>query len=227
MTERGRGVVLCAAQFGQLQLLQWLEGNEASLMVKDALGRTAAMCSTRCASLPTLKWLFSKGAASVRESDRHGDTILSSSMFFAQTFQITTWLLEEGKSKITQRTLGGKTVLDMALQHDLRKCGVFFDKLLKVMVMLEDAPSRFLKESILSYRQHEVCVLGQRYRKELPSFYANQKVNIIDHCPLPAVLGCLVAAYAAITPDDMWSSGLQVHVPSPLNLRRSRSSTEE
>jgi hypothetical protein len=224
--ERGRGVVLCAAQFGQLKLLQWLEGNGVSLMVKDTLGRTVVMCATQYDSLPTLKWLFNMGVVSASDRDDFGDTILSTSMFFAQTFRVTIWLVEEGVSSNTQ--CRGKTVWDVALQHDLRECGVYFVKLLKVMVMLEDAPSRFLKESILSYRQREVCRLGPRFRKELPSYLAKQKTNIVDHCPLPAVLGAIVAAYAANTPEDMWSDGLQVHTPpSPHSLKRSRSSTDE
>jgi hypothetical protein len=220
--KRGRGVVLCAAQFGHLKLLQWLEEKGASLMVKDTYGRSAAMCATQCDSLPTLKWLFSKGAASASDRDDNGETILFASMFFAQTFRVTTWLLEEGVSSISQCTLWGKSVWDTAVQYDLHKCGEFFVKLLKVMVMLEDAPSEFLKESMLSYRQRQVCRLGPRFRKELPLYLAKQKVSIIDHCPLPVVLGSIVATYAAITPDDMWSDGLP-----PSTLKRSRSSVDE
>jgi hypothetical protein len=80
--------------------------------------------------------------------------------------------------------------------------------LLKVMVMLGDAPPYFVAK--LSQAHAEIAARGQQYRVQLPSYLEQQRAMVVAHCPLPAVLQPLVGAYAATTPEDMWADGLGV-----------------
>jgi translation elongation factor EF-4 len=83
--------------------------------------------------------------------------------------------------------------------------------LLKVMVMLEDAPVDFF--AILSPHDAKICTRGRQLRAQLPSYLVQQRAAVVAHCNLPAVLQSLVAAYAATTPEDMWADGLRVQAP--------------
>ena len=91
--------------------------------------------------------------------------------------------------------------------------------LLKVMVMLEDAPADFIAR--LSPHDAELCTRGRQSRAQLPSCREQQRAAVVAHCPLPAVLLPLVvsAAYAATTPEDMWADGLRVRAPRAKRIR--------
>lgn len=86
-----------------------------------------------------------------------------------------------------------------------------FPSLLKIFVMLEDAPADFMTK-ILS--QHaEICSRGRQLRALLPSYQEQQWATVIENCFLPAVLQSLIAAYAITTQEDMWENGLRVQAP--------------
>jgi hypothetical protein len=89
--------------------------------------------------------------------------------------------------------------------------------LLKVMVMLEDAPAYFIDE--LSPQHAEICSRGRQLRAQLSSYLEQQRAAVIVHCILPSVLQSLVTVYAATTPDDVWADGLRVQAP---RAKRSR-----
>jgi hypothetical protein len=36
---------------------------------------------------------------------------------------------------------------------------------------------------------------------------------VVEHCPLPAKLQSIVAAYTATTAEDMWADGLRIRAP--------------
>jgi hypothetical protein len=84
-------------------------------------------------------------------------------------------------------------------------------KLLKVMVMLDDAPQFFI--SLLTPHHGELCTRGRLLRAQLPLHLEQQRASVIMHCPLPTVLQSLVADFAATTPEDMWTDGLCVREP--------------
>jgi hypothetical protein len=73
--------------------------------------------------------------------------------------------------------------------------------LLKVMVLLEDAPAGFI--GLLSPQHVDICTRGQQLRAQLPSYLEQQRAAVVAHCPLPGVLQSLVAAYTVTTPEDM------------------------
>jgi hypothetical protein len=83
--------------------------------------------------------------------------------------------------------------------------------LLKVMVMLSDAPQAFI--SSLVPEQAELCTRGRQLRVQLPFYLDEQRISVDSHCPLPGVLRSLVAEYAATTTEDMWNDGLYVRAP--------------
>jgi hypothetical protein len=85
--------------------------------------------------------------------------------------------------------------------------GAELSSLLKVMVMLEDAPAFIAK---LSLQHAFICMQGRQFRAQLPSYLEQQRAAVVAHCPLPAVLQSLVAEYAVTTPEDMWADGLRM-----------------
>jgi hypothetical protein len=92
--------------------------------------------------------------------------------------------------------------------------------LLKVMVMLDDAPQFFLSLLTLLTPHHaELYTRGRQHRAQLPSYLEQQLAIIIEHCPVPTVLQSLVAEYAATTPEDMWTDGLRIQAPQPKRPR--------
>ena len=74
------------------------------------------------------------------------------------------------------------------------------------MVMCDDAPNFFIAR--LSPQHAELATRGRQLRAQLPEYLDQQRASVFAHCPLPAVLQPLVAAYAATTPEDMWKDGL-------------------
>jgi hypothetical protein len=83
--------------------------------------------------------------------------------------------------------------------------------LLKVMVMLDDAPAHFISRCLLLHA--ELCEQGCQFRAQLPFYLELQEATIVKKCPLPAVLQSLVFAYAATTTEDVWADGLRVFAP--------------
>jgi hypothetical protein len=80
--------------------------------------------------------------------------------------------------------------------------------LLQTMLLLGDAPRRFLAD--LSAHDTELCIRGRELRARLPTYTEEQEASVVAHCPLPAALQPIVAAYAAPTAEDVWSDGLRV-----------------
>jgi hypothetical protein len=89
--------------------------------------------------------------------------------------------------------------------------------LLKVMVLLADAPPDFVAK--LSPAHAELATRGLQLRAQLPSYLEQQKALVVAHCPLPAVLQPIVFGLAAPTPEDMWTEGLRVRAPRPKRQR--------
>ena len=83
--------------------------------------------------------------------------------------------------------------------------------LLKIMVMLSDAPDDFIAK--LSPAHAKLCTRGRVLRAQLPSYLVQQRALVVAHCTLLTVLRPLVAAYAATTPEDMWTDGLRIQAP--------------
>jgi hypothetical protein len=95
------------------------------------------------------------------------------------------------------------------------------------MVMLEDAPVDFIANPRLSSQHKDICTRGCQLREQLPSFLVQQRAAVFAHCALPFVLQSLVAAYAATTPEDMWTDGLRMQAPRAKRARESEEGEAE
>ena len=73
--------------------------------------------------------------------------------------------------------------------------------------MLGDAPATFIAR--LSPLHANIAMRGRQFRAQLPSYLEQQQDSVVAHCPIPAVLQSIVAAYAATTPGDMWGYKLR------------------
>jgi hypothetical protein len=116
------------------------------------------------------------------------------------------WLLTKAGASISEE--GGNTNYTVWSELDMYGSGYQLSALLKVMVMLEDAPATFIKR--MSPQHAEICRRGNQFWARLPSYLEQQRAAIVNNCPLPAVLHPLVVAYAATTPKDMWNYGLRI-----------------
>jgi hypothetical protein len=87
--------------------------------------------------------------------------------------------------------------------------------LLKVMVMLADAPAYLL--SWLKPEHVEICERGRRLRRQLPLYLEAQRAGVLASCPLPAVLQSIVTEPSMLrryhVPEDMWTDGLLIQAP--------------
>jgi hypothetical protein len=133
------------------------------------------------------------------------------------------YLLEQEGAPITESDSFGETVWSSItlLGINLLLNFVELSSLLKVMVMLDDAPAD-VTASLLP--QHAaICTNGRRLRAQLPSYLEQQRTTVVTLCPLPGVLQTVFAAYAATTQSDMWADGLRVQVS---RAKRSRTKAD-
>jgi hypothetical protein len=58
--------------------------------------------------------------------------------------------------------------------------------LLKIMVMLDDAPPTFVDTLFPAHA--EITTWGRHFRAQLPSYLEQQRASVFEHCSLPGVL---------------------------------------
>jgi hypothetical protein len=152
-----------------------------------------------------MKRLLAEGA-DINEVGEDGSGVLQyAALAGSGNFAALSWLLVEGGASIgkvgidTDRRVWGYLCVEHANAVEL-------SSLLRVMVMLEDAPADFIAR--LMPQHAELCERGRQLRAQLPSYLEQQRATIVTNCHLPAVLQSLVIAYAVTTPEDMWADGL-------------------
>lgn len=109
------------------------------------------------------------------------------------------WLLVEERARISE--VGNQAHFTVWNNLNLKNWtldAAELSALLKVMVMLEDAPASFIERLIPEHA--ELCRQGRQFRAQFPSYLGQQRARIVAHCPLPTVLQSLVVAYAKTTP---------------------------
>jgi hypothetical protein len=167
-----------------------------------------------------MHWFLTEGGSSLAEETSSHMTALSLASANGR-FAAVQYLLEEQGASISDTEDSGDTVWDNITRwletSDITEytdmSNVELSSLLKVMVMLEDAPSDFITRPQLLPQHSEICTRGQQLRAQLPSYLGQQRAAVVAHCTVPAVLQSIVAAYAATTPEDMWANGLDVRAP--------------
>jgi hypothetical protein len=213
--------LLDAVDLGDLESVKRLVREGAD--VKETFdGFTTFVRAASQGHIPIMHWLLTEGGSSLAERDLLDAHALSLTARCGH-FAAMQYLLEEQGASITVRDRYGDTVWNDLWTH-CRGIGIGIGliSLLKVMVMLEDAPADFIVH--LSPQHAELCTRGRQLRAQLPSYLEQQWAAVVTHCSLPAVLQSLVAAYAVTTPEDMWADGLRVQAP---RAKRGRTKVEK
>jgi hypothetical protein len=196
--------LLEAARHGDLATVKRLHAEGVDVTERDAYGFTAIMLAAMHVHIATVKFLHAAGA-SITERNDHGVSALHFAAFNGD-MSLVQYILQEAGADISDVTDDGGTVWNLLELKDVDPMALA--SLLKIMVMLDDAPPAFVAK--LSPAHAEIATRGRQYRAQLPSYLEQQRASVIAHCPLPAVLQPLVGAYAALTPEDMWVDGLGV-----------------
>ena len=175
--------------------------------------------------LHIVRWLLSpEGGASISEADENGATALfhatgllcTTGFEMCNDYPTMLFLLEECGADINHsfleedppdtRPRNGRP----ANIWDYLQCKVFGEyhaaltPLLKVMTLLGDVPPTFKPE--LSVEHSLIMQKGPLLRRELPAYLERRQRLLLAHCPLPAVLQSLVAAFATHTWEDNWAA---------------------
>jgi hypothetical protein len=151
-----------------------------------------------------MKRLLAEGA-DINEVDTYNGCGVVCFAAWGRQFAALSWLFVEGGASINQvGNFANETV--WAFIDPQSADAAELSSLLKVMVMLDDAPAHFV--SRCSPYHAELCERGRQMRAHLPFYLGQQAGTIAATCPLPDVLERLVFAYAATTREDMWTDGL-------------------
>jgi len=200
---RMSGLLDAAGVGGDLDLVKRLLAEGANIAERrPPLQATALLHAALWGRLETVKWLLVEGGAQVTERDGAGLTATHLAAMGGM-LEMLQWLLQEGGADIAEATTNGNTVWDELIvspRDDVAK----LSSLIKVMVMLADAPPAFIAK--LSPEHAELCTRGKQLRAQLPEYLEQQRASVTAHCPLPAALQSLVASYAVTTPADMWTA---------------------
>jgi hypothetical protein len=161
-----------------------------------------------------MKELLAEGA-DINEVDDNGRGVL----FHAASrgnLVILRWLLADVGVDVSEITNDAyHTIWDTLSIGDSNAAEL--SSLLKVMVMLDNAPAYFIAR--LGQKHADICTRGRQLRAQLPAYLEQQRAQIIAHCALPDVLQPLVIGYAATTPEDMWADGLRIKAPKAKRAR--------
>jgi ankyrin repeat protein len=192
--------LLEAAASGDIAAIERLLAEGAHVSERNARGTTAIMVAAMHDHATTVKFLQSAGA-STTEKDYDGWSALHYAAHNGR-LSLSQYFFEEVGASFSDAIDEGNTVWAM-LKLKIAD-PVALGSLLKVMVMLDDAPPAFVAK--LSTAHAELTTRGRHLRTQLPSHLEQQRASVLKHCPLPAVLLPIVAEYAATTPEDMYPS---------------------
>jgi hypothetical protein len=154
-----------------------------------------------------MHWLLTEGGSSL---DERTVTSGASALLLAASsarFRAVQYLLEQG-ALMTEKDSRGRTIWNELSSVYRDGNTAEMSSLLKVMVMLDDAPANFAAR--ISPQHAELWTRGRLLRAQLPFYLEQQRAVVVTHCSLPTVLRSVVAAYAATTPEDMWADGLRL-----------------
>jgi ankyrin repeat protein len=178
----------------------------ASIHEVDEVGRNALMFAVINYHIGVVKWLLKTGGACIADTDVHGMTALYFAARYGR-YSLVQWLLEEGGAKISDVVVidsESKSIWDFIPMSS----NILEQKsLLKVMVLLDDAPPNFVAN--LKRHHAKITSQGRQIRALRPVYMEQQHALMKATCPLPAVLQSIVVAYAAPTPEDMWTDWAQ------------------
>jgi hypothetical protein len=215
--------LLDAAQNGDRETVKCLVAEGADVKESNRYGFTPFMRAAWHGHIPIMHWLLTEGGSTLTEQSTIRTTALLLAARGAHVPAVQ-YLLDERGASISESDNFGRTVWK-ELWNPINSRGGSADELsslLKVMVVLDDAPTDFIAK--LLPHDAELCTRGRLLRVQLPSYLEQQRAAVVAHCSLSAVLQSLVAVYATATPEDMWADGLRVEAP---RVKRGRTGVEE
>jgi hypothetical protein len=209
--------LLDAAFGGHLAEIQRLIREGANVHEVDDSGRNALMGAAVFGHTPVVQWLLETAEARIADTDQRGSTALSLAATYGRHSTVQ-WLLEEGGAKITDESFSKqseppyktevKSVWDsVADSLWVPPVEAELTSLLKVMVLLGDAPTTFIAK--LQLHEAEIAFRGLQIRALRPPYLEQQQASIDAHCPLPAVLLAIVTTYVKPTTEDMWTNWIR------------------
>jgi hypothetical protein len=198
--------LLEAARLGDLAKVQRLVGEGANVREVDRNGNSALLSAVMHAHSSVAKWLLKTGRARISEVNHNGFTALSIAATSGPHYLVR-WLLEEGGAKITDVVMIRGEYRSIWKDLNVYARDAELPSLLRVMVLLGDAPADFIAK--LSPQNAQIVTQGQRIRALRPLYLKQQQNMIQTTCPLPNVLHAIVATYVEPTPEDMWTDWAQ------------------
>jgi hypothetical protein len=210
-----------AVQQRDLESVKRLVAEGADVKETKSRGFTPLLFAVIHGHIPIIQCLLNEGGSNLDERTLlDGASVLVLAARYG-CFHAIQYLLEEQGASMSEIDDRGRTVWS-ELSFHRRNGSAELSSLLKVMVMLEDAPASFIAK--LSPQHAELWTRGLQLRPQLPFYLEQQRAAVVVHCPLPAVLQSVVAAYTATTPEDMWADGLHVQAP---RAKRGRTKTDK
>jgi hypothetical protein len=169
--------LLRAAADGNLAAIKRLHAEGVDVTERGAYGFTAIMLAAMRGHIATVKFLHAAGA-SITEKNNSGFSALLYAAACGK-LSILQYFLEEAGASISDVTSNVGTVWMLLELKDASPMAIA--ALLKVMVMLGDAPPKFVAK--LSQAHAEIAARGQQYRVQLPSYLEQQRAMVVAHCP--------------------------------------------
>jgi ankyrin repeat protein len=176
-------VVQDAIRKGDLETLKRFVAEGLSVVeVNPVIGYTMLLYAAHYGRIPIMDWLLNKGGSSLTEKtnilEYDGMSALLVSAFMGR-FPATQYLLEEQGTSVSEIDHRGNTVWDKIISGTVREpnSAAELSSLLKVMVMLEDAPADFIVNPRLSPQHTEICTRGRHLRAQLPSYLEQQQAT--------------------------------------------------
>jgi ankyrin repeat protein len=201
--------LLEAASVGDLAKVQQLVREGGSINEADSIGTNALMHAVIHGHAPIVNWALRDGGALISDANRDGRTALSIAIDFGR-YGLVEWLLEKSGAKISDTAVidgEHESVWDHFNLANFDQSEAELQSLLKVMVLLGDAPPDFIAR--LEQQNSDIAIQGRHIRALRPSYLEQQHVLTTATSLLPTVFQSIVIAYAEPTPEDMWTDWVQ------------------
>jgi ankyrin repeat protein len=169
--------LMLAVEEGDLESVKRLVAEGADVKEAFVGGYTPFLLAACQGHIPIMHWLLTEGGSSLTEKT----TCYVSALLLVTAgayFAAMQYLLEKHGASMTESDNIGRTVWS-ELKNRCRREGsaAELSSLLKVMVMLDDAPADVCKH--LTPQHAELCARGQRFRAQLPSYLEQQRAAVI------------------------------------------------
>jgi hypothetical protein len=172
----------------------------------DDLGWTPLLNAASEGNQDVCQYFLEEGGATLTEADDRGNNVLFCALNQGHP-RLAAWLLTEGRASLEYKNLDDDSAWDLLL-HEEVKDEAEFSRLLRVMLLMGDAPAHFA--DTLSPALQALVLEGGRLRAWLPAYLVRRQALLDMHCPaLLPPLRALVHGYMELTTtDELWATSL-------------------